>query len=236
MIQAHLLANKARGDYGKKLIPRLSNSVGISERVLYESLQFYRSFPILHSRSKLTWKHYRRLIKLPPDDERYLYVKEPDRHGLSSRELAVQIQARSLPVGSIKQSENGPMAQLRAKRGRLFTYRLIEAPAERGLRLDLGFGIHLKRPLDRLDNPEEGTLVETVRTQSGGEPVFRLRTIRDRRAFYSYRAYVERVIDRDTLWLDVDCGFQWSLSLGEFIQCCHQGVKAPLFFLPCKIP
>ena len=53
--------------------------------------------------------------------------------------------------------------------------------------------------------------MEAVRGPGEVEPVFRLRTIRDRRAFYSYRAYVERVIDGDTIWLDVDCGFQvWS--------------------------
>ncbi len=100
------------------------------------------------------------------------------------------------------------MARLQAKRGRHYTYRLIEAPGGRGLRLDLGFGILLKRPLNRLEKPREGTFVEVVRRPGDGEPFFRLRTIRDRRAFYSYRAYVERVIDGDTLWLDVDCGFQ----------------------------
>ena len=42
--------------------------------------------------------------------------------------------------------------------------------------------------------------MEVFRRPGDGEPLFRLRTIRDRRAFYSYRAYVERVIDGDTLW------------------------------------
>ena len=33
LIQAHLLANKDRADYGRHLVPRVANSVGISERV-----------------------------------------------------------------------------------------------------------------------------------------------------------------------------------------------------------
>ncbi len=211
LIQGHLLANKDRADYGKKLVPRLANSVGISERVLYESLQFYRSFPILRARAELTWSHYRKLMKIPSDNKRYLFAKKADRQGWSSRELAAQIQAGSLPAKSVQQPEKGPIIRLQAKRGRLFTYRLIEAPSGRGLRLDLGFGILLKRSLNRLGNPEEGSFVEAVRGPDDGEPVFRLRTIRDRRAFYTYLAYVERVIDGDTIWLDVDCCFQvWS--------------------------
>ena len=147
-------------------------------------------------------------MKIPSDNKRYLFAKEADRHGWRSRELAAQIHAGSLPTKGFNQPKQGPVARLQAKRGRLFTYRLIEAPSGRGLRLDLGFGILLKRPLDRIDKPLEGSLVEVVRRPGDGEPVFRLRTIHDRRAFYSYRAYVERVIDGDTLWLDVDCGFQ----------------------------
>ena len=211
LIQAHLVSNKANPGYGNQVIARLAKGVEISERILYESLRFHRSFPILNARSKLTWNHYRKLIKLPSDNKRYLFAKEADRQGWTSRELAAQIQAGSLPTKSLQQPEKGPVTRLQAKRGRLYTYRLIEAPGGRGLRLDLGFGILLKRSLNRLGNPEEGSFVEAVRGPGDGEPVFRLRTVRDRRAFYSYRAYVERVIDGDTIWLDVDCGFQvWS--------------------------
>ncbi len=209
LIQAHLLAIKAKAGYGDQVIARMAKDVGISERILYESLRFHRSFPILHARSKLTWTHYRRLIKLPSDDERYLLAQKADRYGWSTRELAAQIHACSLPPKSLKQPQQSPVARLRAKRGQPWTYRLIETPGGRGLRLDLGFGILLKRPLDRLDNPQEGTLVEAVRGPGDGEPVFRLLEVSDTRAaFYSYLAYVERVIDGDTIWLDVDCGFQ----------------------------
>ena len=209
LIQAHLLVINAKAAYGDQVMGKLAKAVGISERILYESLRFHRSFPILHARSKLTWTHYRRLIKLPSDDERYLFAQEADRYGWSTRELAAQIHAGSLPTKSVKQLQEGQITQLRAKRGRLYTYRLIEAPEGRGLRLDLGFGILLKRPLDRLDNPEQGTFVEAVKQPGDGEPNFRLLEVSDTRAaFYSYLAYVERVIDGDTLWLDVDCGFQ----------------------------
>ncbi len=33
LIQAHLLANKDRAEYGKQLVPRLAKAVGISERI-----------------------------------------------------------------------------------------------------------------------------------------------------------------------------------------------------------
>ncbi len=50
--------------------------------------------------------------------------------------------------------------------------------------------------------------MEAVRGPDEVEPVFRLLTVPDTRAAYSYLVYVERVIDGDTLWLDVDCGFR----------------------------
>ena len=96
LLQAHLLANKSQAGYGEHLIPRLVKAVGISERILYESLRFHRSFPILHARSKLTWTHYRRLIKLHSDDDRYLFAQEADRYGWSTRELAAQKKSRPL--------------------------------------------------------------------------------------------------------------------------------------------
>ena len=167
LIQAHLLVINAKAAYGDQVMGRLAKAVGISERILYESLRFHRSFPILHARSKLTWTHYRRLIKLPSDDERYLFAQKSDRYGWSTRELAAQIQAGSLPSKSVQQPQKCPITRLQAKRGHPFIYRLIEAPGGRGLRLDLGFGILLKRSLNRLDKPREGTFVEAVRGGSG---------------------------------------------------------------------
>ena len=165
LLQAHLVENKGRTGYGKQLIPRLAKAVGVSERVLYESLQFHRNFPILRARAELTWSHYRTLMKIPGEADRYFFAQEANRLGWSSRELALQIQAGSLTVESEDESQPERGTQLQAKRGRLYTYRLIEAPAERGLRLDLGFGILLEWPLDRLDKPEEDTFVESVREQ-----------------------------------------------------------------------
>ena len=101
-----------------------------------QPLRFHRTFPILHARAELTWNHYRTLMKITSDDDRYLFAKEADRQGWSSRELAAQIQAGSLPAKGFNQPKQGPVARLQAKRGRLSTYRLIEAPGGRGLRLD----------------------------------------------------------------------------------------------------
>ncbi len=209
LLQAHLLVNKDRAGYGKQVIPRLAKAVGVGERILYESLRFHRTFPILHARAELTWAHYRTLMKIPGEADRYFFAQEANRLGWSSRELALQIQAGSLTAEGEERKQPERGTELQAKRGRLFTYRLIEAPSGRGLRLDLGFGILLEWPLDRLNKPQEGTFVESVREPGDGEPEYRLRAVRGKRAaFYSYRAYVDRVIDGDTLWLDVDCGFR----------------------------
>ena len=92
---------------------------------------------------------------------------------------------------------------LPALRGHRYTYRLVADPNPNhdALRLDLGFGIHLTRPLTGLKDPQPGQHVRSTAT--------RLEPAAERAAaYYSYKAHLVRVIDGDTLWLDIDCGFE----------------------------
>ena len=50
LIHEHILEYKNRADYGRQVIKRLSEDLTVSERSLYETVQFARSFPILRAR------------------------------------------------------------------------------------------------------------------------------------------------------------------------------------------
>ena len=196
------------------MISRLSVDVGIRERLLYETMQFYQYFPILPTSAKLGWSHYRVLLGVPAQAERRFYLQETSRTGWSVRELEAEVKAGAFDLsgGKSEAVESPPKrpcrAALPALRGELFAYRLIATPAEggpSGLRLDLGFGIHLSRPLNGLAAPRQGLLVRSRKTVSGS---YEFAEAQDRRAaFYTYRARVLSVVDGDTLWLDIDCGF-----------------------------
>lgn len=44
LIQRHLLLHEDRAQYGRQIIPRLAENLGISARVLYHCVQFARTF------------------------------------------------------------------------------------------------------------------------------------------------------------------------------------------------
>ena len=82
---------KHRADYGKEIIKKLSQALthefgtGFNERYLRDFRQFYLTFQddeIWHSASaKLTWTHFRRLMRLTDKEARQYYLTEAaDQH------------------------------------------------------------------------------------------------------------------------------------------------------------
>ncbi len=210
LLHSHVLANRARADYGEQVVARLAEDVKINQRVLYEMLEFHRAFPILRSSAKLTWTHYRRLTRISAKAERRFYAQEAARSGWTVRELEERIKGDAFGRGeteteAVPGKTDGP--PLSPKRGRLYTYRLLQRPTlhERSgeVRLDLGFEVHLTQALDGASKP--GAVVESIGDGDG----YRLQVSRAGPGrLYTYRAVVEEVIDGDTLRVEIDCGFQ----------------------------
>ena len=212
LIQDHLLGHKERADYGDRVVSRLSGDVGLSKRLLYEALQFYRTFGIVNARSQLGWTHYRALLRLPSAQRAY-YRREAAEGRWSVRDLNAQIRADAFSEkerGTKKagQWSRGRSKPLPALRGMLYTYRVIDSPSGEGLRLDLGFNIHAAWPISRfkMGDLKSGEIVMSEWEEGDMEFVFR--TVEGRAAgLHCYIARVLKVVDGDTLWLDIDCGF-----------------------------
>lgn len=67
------LEHKERADYGKRLIERLAKDLNIGRRLLFEIVQFYRAYPIVHTlRAQLNWTHYRTLMRVIEMEKRDL--------------------------------------------------------------------------------------------------------------------------------------------------------------------
>jgi predicted nuclease of restriction endonuclease-like (RecB) superfamily len=88
----------ARAEYGKRLLPRLAESLtaefgrGFDASNLRYMRLFYMAFPIRDAlRHELSWTHYRTLLRVDNEQARRWYMDEAATQNWSSRALARQI-------------------------------------------------------------------------------------------------------------------------------------------------
>jgi predicted nuclease of restriction endonuclease-like (RecB) superfamily len=88
----------ARAEYGKKLLPRLADSLtsefgkGFDASNLRHMRGFYLAFPIRDAlRRELSWTHYRLLLRVSKPEARQWYMNEAATQNWSSRALDRQI-------------------------------------------------------------------------------------------------------------------------------------------------
>ena len=70
LIHEHVLFHEKRADHGAKGYPRLAADTGVSKRVLYEWVQFFRCFPIVRLTAQLTRTHYQLLCQVSDPKQR----------------------------------------------------------------------------------------------------------------------------------------------------------------------
>jgi len=82
------LAHQERADYGKRVVAKLAKDLGISKRLLFEIITFYKAYPIVHTlRAQLSWSHYGLLITVGNTEERQFYEIQTIKNSWSVREL-----------------------------------------------------------------------------------------------------------------------------------------------------
>lgn len=100
------LEHKDRADYGDEVIKKLAIDLDMKKSVLYDILQFYRTYSIFHAlRGNLSWTHYRTLMRIGEKDKRAFYERSALRNSWSTRELERQIRAKTYE----KTIENGEL-------------------------------------------------------------------------------------------------------------------------------
>ena len=86
------LRHKDRADYGRKLILELAKDLGITRALLFEIVQFFRTYPIVHTLcGQLSWSHYGVLIRVSKNIVREFYEDQTLQNNWSVRELERQI-------------------------------------------------------------------------------------------------------------------------------------------------
>lgn len=177
--------------YGDHLLTRLSKDLsaklgsGFSERNLYNMRQFYLSHEISQPAAKLTWTQHVELLPVKEATERRKLERRIITENLSREQIrqAVQeLQQSNSESSAIPPAQVPPLECVRTP---LHTYALVnisKVQYPKGMVVvDCGFNIW--RPVKRSQIQHLG------------------------KASYTYPARVESVIDGDTIWAIIDCGF-----------------------------
>ncbi len=200
-IAKHLLNNEGKSGYNERLYPRLTLDLKIDGKTLRQTVAFYKAFPIVGARPQLSWTHYRELLKIPDQDLRDALFEEVQTKRVTTRELQSQIKY-------IKRQEQ-PDVTLEVNKGTLYTYRtdtqVFIQPAKGRSVIDVGFGLLKEVPSRNLPSLAPGTVVESRIEKGGFVLVKSQRTTSD---LYTYQAYLDYVIDGDTVVFYVDLGFR----------------------------
>lgn len=217
-IKSHLLQNQNRAEYGPKLITILAEAMGLGKTILYNAIQFYEEYPdIFHSSGKLTWSHIRILLTIPEKPVRQRYEEKIITENLSVGQLKDLIwHDKGLPIPKSESDAN----LIPLERGKPFTYRLKVVQGV--LMLDLGFHFFIKSPIkNRLQE-------KVVQVEKKKQRYKFIAAEHDAVPHYFYKAYLIEIIDGDTLWVDIDLGFDaWTTQKLRLRGINSEGIETP---------
>ena len=199
-INDHLLSGKHRADYGERLVRQLAEDLSINHAILYDALQLYRAFPIVYARRQLGWSHYRAVLRLPDQMDREKLLDEAAKNHWPTRELEQQVRQRLPAVAPTPIQKDSALPPLTPLRGLIDVVRLVDLQTTGDRVLDLGFTIyHPPAEVGISAAPKDRLRLERL-----GPARYAAQATRSQKAtHYSYLARVERVIDGDTLLLQI---------------------------------
>jgi endonuclease YncB( thermonuclease family) len=201
--------NLSRSEYGEKLISRLSGDLtekygkGFSNTNLKYMRLFYKSYKKSQLSDQLDWSSYVTLISVSDQKERKLLEERAINEKIPYTELRKLASAFKKEKRNTPPEENlpGPV------RGRLNTYSLPDSTGtpKNTLLVDCGFRILREVPVKNRDDFEGREFISCRDNKSSLvlEPADNVKP----EILYTYSAVVEKVIDGDTIRVDVDCGF-----------------------------
>jgi len=215
LIDTHVLQHKERADYGQQVMKRLAADLGQSETELRYMLQFARTYPIHRPADELSWSQYQALLAVNDPKERETLAAKAVKEKWNRDQTREEV--KKVKVGKAKAEaraaaepvESSP--SLKAEPGKPGTYRVVKAlsgPETGKVVIDLGFSNYYKTSKDL--RFKEGALIESTPPFAGGgsAPADLIRlSKRTEGDLYTYRAWVKRVLDGDTLEAVVDLGF-----------------------------
>lgn len=204
LIIEHVRLNGGRASYGQQAILKLEEDLGIDHSELGRFAQFAAAYPIsVHGRKlkfNLPWSYYRRLITIQDDRKRFELTLRAEKSTWSLEQLENHI-------WQIQHNEDETPFKLPfVCLGPFYTYKIIRPESIRSrakdLLVDFGFGHTVE-----LNQFEAARFMpETIVTAGQARSLIKVEAADDE-SLYTYKAYVEEVLDGDTLKLEIPFGF-----------------------------
>jgi endonuclease YncB( thermonuclease family) len=184
LIKTHISKNTTFTNYGNKVFTTLVGELNIDQATLYSCVKFYEQYPKnLCARINLTWTHIRALLSIQDTETRKTVEKKIIKENLSTRELKTFIQKELTKPKSqtitVSQTSKKTYPALPLKRDVPYYYK--SKTIQNVQMIDLGFNVFCAQP--------HASLASKGPTH------------------YTYKAFVDEIIDGDTLWLTIDLGF-----------------------------
>jgi len=200
-IHEHLLEHRIRAEHNTGFFEQLARDAGRDSSTLQKMVRFYRAYPNLARGPDLTWSHYRVLMGVKDKEQRHKLEKEIVRKNWDAQQLQEHLRTRR--EHETAPDDEKPVLQLNVTRGHLNIYKVLATELLPGgkptLLIDYGFGVRRVFPTGEGKGFKDGDLLE----RSGGRYV---KTDVEDKLRYTYKAYVERVVDGDTLLVLIEGG------------------------------
>ncbi len=228
MLDEHLQKNNRAG-YGERLVFQLEKDIFISRNTLYRMRSFYKTYPVLPAKDKgLSWSHYRNLLVVKSDEKRKYLEDLVVEKKLGSNELQRKISSEK----KVKKKKSKPKSQkLKFTRGVLFTYKLAELAGSEKTFVDCGFNIFTevssswtnswtgfvtpskssvksKKGNEGEDGVTNPVLRQVVESVKNGKKISLRKSKLDSNQLHTYKAYLDKVVDGDTIHVTLDLGFK----------------------------
>jgi endonuclease YncB( thermonuclease family) len=200
IIDQHLLENSEKS-YGKKLFLQLEKDTAVKQKVLYQMHSFYKTYPTLPKAKKdLSWSHYRNLIAVKNDEKRQYLEQLTIENNLGTDQLQRQISKANARKRNYASSKK--VTKISCQRGQLFTYKIVTLPNSAATFVDCGFSIfsEIKTSLKGDDS--------VVASTKKGEAFLLKKSAIKRQKLHTYKAFLDKVVDGDTLHVTLDLGFK----------------------------
>ncbi|MCB9799641.1 MAG: thermonuclease family protein [Candidatus Omnitrophica bacterium] len=209
LILDHVLLNRKKGDYGGNVLRRLSKDLELSITELRYMVEFARTYPNLQPAGDLPWSSYTSLLAVNDAKTRKKLITEAVANDWTRKELRTAIKKvkAGSPIKTFGDDSVGSLGDDNAgkdglrknpKLGKPGVYRTVKWNDEDAY--DLGFSTYMK-------------IKGRKKKRAQPKPS----------ELYFYEAVVDRVVDGDTLWVNVNLGF----GVGSYQKLRLRGLDAP---------
>ncbi len=217
----HLLNSKEDVSSAKsEMYEKLEKDFEKSKSFFYTLAKFYQCYPKIPKESNLTYNHYVRLMLLPDAKHRKEFEQKAIKEDLAVRKLEDIIYKSKIYKNKISKEDipllpnikgnkiNTPILPL--TRGMLYHYQISPYNKKKFAKdialVDIGFGIRREVTINKSNKYLSGYIVRSSKSEEKFS--IKMASKKSKDMLYTYRAYVERIIDGDTIILDIDCGFR----------------------------